>query len=244
MIFGVDISEYQSNVNYQRAVSVGGVQFAIIRAGYGRYAKQKDALFEKHYSGFKNLKIPVGAYQYSYAKDIEGAKAEAEAMVQWLKGKSFELPVYYDLEDAAVEQAGKQTIIQMALTWCEALEAAGYKPGIYANQNWWNTYLDIDLISKRFSVWVAKWSSTKPAFESADLWQFGGESNFIRARSVEGIASIVDQDYILNESLLAAHEEKIEPEQNGSPDPTEKEVKIYVKQLENGDNAFVIKVQQ
>ena len=256
MIFGVDISGYQTNVNYQKAVSDGGVQFAIIRAGYGRNANQKDNLFEQHYSGFKKVNVPVGSYQYSYASDVAGAKAEANAMIQWLKGKTFELPIYYDMEDNNVASAGKQTIIRMALAWCEAIEAAGYKAGVYSNEYWWKTYLDADQIGEKYSVWAAKWSSSKPSIASADVWQFGGETNFIRSNTVAGFNGAVDQDYILNESILnaSAHEvKKSEPSAQttetqeasaSAADSSDKYVNISVRQLKNGDTGNDVKMLQ
>ena len=63
MRYGVDISSWQTNVNYDQVVKY--VSFAIPRVGYGvQYnLKQKDSQFENNYYGLKN-KIPLGAYYY------------------------------------------------------------------------------------------------------------------------------------------------------------------------------------
>lgn len=201
MKFGIDISTWQKNVDYKKAVNEGGVEFAIIRAGYGRVEKQKDAMFDEHYAGFNALNVPMGAYQYSYASDVEGAKAEARVMLSWLKGKEFSLPIFYDLEDAKTKAAGKTVITQMALTWCKAIEAAGYKAGIYSNSDWFRNYIDISKVSK-YVIWCAQWSKTQPTVTNLGIWQFGGETNYIRSNTVPGFSGAVDQNYLVQNSLL------------------------------------------
>ena len=44
MTYGIDVSEWQGNINW------GGVRsdFAILRAGYGRYTSQKDKKFDEN----------------------------------------------------------------------------------------------------------------------------------------------------------------------------------------------------
>ena len=49
-----------------------------------------------------------------------------------LKGKSFELPVYYDVE--AQENVDINTITAMCNEFCRILKLAGYKTGIYASK--------------------------------------------------------------------------------------------------------------
>lgn len=203
MIFGIDISGWQTNVDYAKAVKEGGVRFAVLRAGYGRQLSQKDKMFEAHYAGMSGQGIPLGAYQYSYASDVAGARAEAAAMIEWLKGKAFALPVFYDLEDEAVAKAGKATITEMALVWCAALEAAGYRAGVYANRSWFSDYIDVERVAAKHEIWCAQWSKNQPTLPNLALWQFGGETNFIRSTNVAGFSGAVDQNYLVKEALLS-----------------------------------------
>ena len=53
---GIDISYCQTQIDWQKVTA----EFAIIRAGYGPYAKQKDTMFERHYAGAKSRGIPIG----------------------------------------------------------------------------------------------------------------------------------------------------------------------------------------
>ena len=44
---GIDISVYQGNINWQ-AVKDNGIEFAILRVGYGREDNQKDKTYTRH----------------------------------------------------------------------------------------------------------------------------------------------------------------------------------------------------
>lgn len=196
--FGVDLSTWNQGVNYVAAKEKGGVEFAVLRAGYGQNAStQKDNMFERHYAGCKAAGIPVGAYQYSYAKSVEDARAEAKAMQTWLKKKELELPVFLDMEEAAVKALGKTLVTKIAVTWVKKMIAYGYTAvGVYSNPAWYTTVLDADKIRAAGGVlWVASWCKTKPGYADMVLWQFGGETNLLKDRSVYGIGSVVDQDY-------------------------------------------------
>lgn len=94
---GIDVSVHNGNIDWQKVKSAG-IDFAILRAGYGRLASQKDEKFEQNYAAAKAAGIPVGAYWYSYAMTPEEAELEADVFLSVIKGKQFEFPVYYDVE--------------------------------------------------------------------------------------------------------------------------------------------------
>lgn len=196
-VFGVDISTYQKGIDLSRAKSEG-VKFAILRAGFTGYgtgvSKNKDSQFETFYSKCKALGIGVGAYWYSCATTYENGRAEAEYMYNnCLKGKTFEYPIYIDVEDNHYQaKAGKGAVTSAIKGFCEYLEAKGYYVGIYANTNWFNNYINTNELT-RYDKWVANWGTTKPSNPSGGLWQFGGETNKIRTNKVAGMT--VDQNY-------------------------------------------------
>ena len=66
---GIDVSVWQGNIDWQK-VKNAGVEFALIRAGYGdtlSYPYQIDTKFEYNYKECKRVGLPVGVYFYSYA---------------------------------------------------------------------------------------------------------------------------------------------------------------------------------
>ena len=80
---GIDVSKWQGDINWEK-VRASGVEFAMLRAGFGRCQGQNDTSFERNYREAKKNGILVGAYHYSYAKTVSDAEKEAE---WWLNNK-------------------------------------------------------------------------------------------------------------------------------------------------------------
>ena len=184
---GIDISYAQTSVDWAK-VKAAGVEFAMVRAGYGRELSQKDSMFESHYAGAKSVGIPVGTYWYSYAKDVDGAKKEAAACLETIRGKSFEYPVAFDIEDPSQRDLGKDVITDIAVAFLEEIEKAGYFATLYSSLDWLRNRLDYDRI-KRFDIWLAQWRDAGATYEHPyGMWQYTSSG------SVDGIAGRVDRD--------------------------------------------------
>lgn len=184
---GIDISYYQDNVDYSK-LKEQGIEFAIIRCGYGKDAGQKDSMFETHYKGLKDVGIKVGCYLYSYCNNVNNAILEAENCLNMIKGKEFELPVFYDLEDKTTKALGKESITQIAKIFCERIEKEGYKAGIYANLDWFRNYIDVKQLEKYY-IWLAQWSEKHTADFKVDFWQYSSKGQIL------GITGNCDLDY-------------------------------------------------
>lgn len=182
----IDVSTWQGNIDWSK-VKADGVQGAIIRAGFGKVASQKDNKFERNYTNAKAVGMPIGAYWYSYATSVADAKKEAEVCLSILKGKQFEYPIYYDLEDPSMTGCGKSVLTQIATTFCETLESAGYYVGIYSNPNWLKNYLNYNTV-KKYTLWLAHWGVSEPSYECG-LWQYSSSG------SVSGISGRVDMNW-------------------------------------------------
>ncbi len=186
---GIDVSKYQGDINFKK-VKDAGVQFAIIRIGYGQYESQKDEKFEANYEGFRNQGIPVGVYLYSYAKSVNDAKKEANTVLKWLNGRELNLPVYYDIEDKSQINLGKKILTDMCIAFCEVIEKAGYWAGIYANKYFFTTYLDYEKLGERYTCWVAQYNDTNTYKGRYDMWQYTSSGK------VNGISGNVDMDIL------------------------------------------------
>jgi GH25 family lysozyme M1 (1,4-beta-N-acetylmuramidase) len=201
---GIDISTYQRNVNYSK-LKEHGIEFAIIRLGYGKNISQKDEMFETHFEGLKNAGIKVGAYLYSYAYVKEGAKLEAENTLEIIKGKQFELPIFYDMEENKQALLGKEVLTEMANEWCRIIKNAGYKAGVYANLNWFKNYLNPYEIASEFNfIWLALWNNDEnPNVEfPVAFWQYTSNGH------LDGIEGRVDLDKCYVESFEQPVENK------------------------------------
>ena len=62
--------------------------------------------------------------------------------MEWLKGKKFEYPIYFDLEDPSLEALSKSLLSEMCEAFISTLQAEGYYAGLYSNYNWLTYILD------------------------------------------------------------------------------------------------------
>ena len=184
---GVDISQHNGDVDFGRVKSAG-IEFVILRAGYGKCISQIDLDFYRNYKNAKENGLKVGAYWYSYASNPDEALLEAKVFCEVVKGLDFDLPLYYDIEEnTSLKQATAN--IQ---TFCNYLESQGYFAGVYANANAFNNFIDSS-IKSRYTTWLAHWAD-KPAFVSP-MWQNSSTGR------IDGVKGYVDTD-IANDELL------------------------------------------
>lgn len=176
---GVDVSEHQGWIDWE-AVKADGIDFAIIRCGYGSdYESQDDDYWEYNVSECERLGIPYGVYLYSYAYNTSMAASEAQHALRLLEGRHPTLPVFYDMEDSSTlsyyadGSVNTALLGDMAEIFCEAMENAGYWAGVYANLNWFNNYLT-DPRFENYMRWVAQYNNHVTGTDYAGyhvLWQ-------------------------------------------------------------------------
>ena len=213
---GIDVSEHNGTINWQ-SVKDAGIDFAILRVGFAGDTSggRLDNYFKRNVSECERLGIPYGVYLYSYARNEDEAQAEARLMLSALKGHSPTLPVYYDLEEQKTNADGSpkwtpfndpSKLASIAKTFCGQIAAAGYKPGIYANVNWFKNYLtDPCFLSSGWSIWTAQsWYGgrydeclglTPEAPAKYDCWQYSFRG------SVPGVSGDVDVNYWFGKGL-------------------------------------------
>ena len=207
-VWGIDVSWGNGRIDWAQ-VKNSGCSFAIIRCGYGWGGD--DDQYLRNVQECKKYGIKFGIYLYSYAWDAVSAKWEADWTISQLKTAGvmpgdLSLPVYYDLENekygrpAGVDDNNQYRFIDksqfspMASTFCNALSAAGYTPGVYANLNWWNNYLT-DSVFNCWDRWVAQYNYECNYAGSYSIWQYSNTG------SVSGVSGNVDMNYFYGKFL-------------------------------------------
>lgn len=193
-IKGMDISYVQGKVsvaNFKKAKNAG-IKFVILRIGYTGYKKFQckiDEVFENNYKNAKAAGLPVGGYYYSLANGPITGKEEADFTLKTIKGKTFEYPIYLDVEDSLYRQryASKKNLADACNAWCKAIAAAGYQPGVYASTSWFNN--KIGTITAPHTKWVAQYYKECQYKGTYDIWQYSS------SESVPGIGSRVDVNW-------------------------------------------------
>ncbi len=183
---GIDVSKWQKDVDFKKA-KASGIQFAIIRAGYGKEVSQKDPYFEKNYEKAKAAGLPVGAYWYSYADSVDAALKEAKACISVLKGKQFELPIYFDVEEKRQFAKGQKFIDSIISVFCEALEQEGYFAGLYMSASPLKTHVS-EAVRNRYTIWVAQYNTKCTYAGEYGIWQYSSKG------SVPGVSGNCDMN--------------------------------------------------
>ena len=188
---GIDVSAWQKNIDWV-AVKNAGVSFAILKCG-GADTKTpyKDSYFEKNYQNAKSAGIQLGCYYFTGKtfNNFDEAVKEANHCLSIIQGKTFELPVYADVE--AVPTGKKLDITNATLAFLATIQQAGYKIGVYGSDiSGFKNRMDynIFLLNPDISIWVARYGSAPKWATKYDIWQNSSSG------TVPGINGRVDTD--------------------------------------------------
>lgn len=184
---GIDVSKWQGTINWKK-VKDSGINFSIIREGYGRKnPNQIDKKFKENINGAKSVGIYTGVYHYSYAESVSDAINEANFCLENIQDYKLEYPVVFDTEDEVLLKLTNRQRTDICISFCETIENAGYYAMIYANPNWLKNYLYSNELLNRFDLWLAHWNVNKPSY-SCGIWQYSDTGN------IDGISGNVDLD--------------------------------------------------
>ena len=190
---GIDVSTYQGIINWDRVKPQ--IDFAILRIGYGNDIKsQDDTQFERNAYECEKLNIPYAVYLYSYATSEAMIDSEVAHTLRVI-GNRKPFCVYIDMEDNSTVALGKSKLTAFAKRYCEAIKKKGFKVGVYANQNWFQNYLNVkSLYNAGYSIWCAKYADSKPNISAPyDIWQYSSSGK------VDGISGNIDMNYMYND---------------------------------------------
>lgn len=181
---GIDVSKWQGNVNWSH-VKADGIKFAIVRAGIG---SKEDVQFRNNYAGCKSNGIPIGAYWYSYAMTETEARREATYCLRVISGKTFEFPIYYDMEEKKQFALGKAKCSAIAKAFFDVMEKAGYWVGLYSSKSYLQSHFT-DEVKTKYAVWLAHYGVAKSDYSGQyGIWQKSSTGK------VYGICGNVDID--------------------------------------------------
>lgn len=150
---GVDVSGYQTSVNYQKCKQLG-VNCAILKII--RKDLNKDKMFEAHWNGFTSVGIPIYAvYNYSYATTVAKAQADARKVLEYLNGRK--TAICLDIEDKCQQGLGLY-LIEIINAYQAIVEAAGLPFILYTGKAFYSSYI-APYASKMTckNLWIARY---------------------------------------------------------------------------------------
>ncbi len=221
IVNGVDVSYFQATGSDWKATKLNGCDFSIMRVTYTTYGNGSlniDSKFATHYSKAKASGVMKGVYVFSQAKSAAEARKEAQYAVNRLKAlgigpKDLELPVYMDYEFAG-KSSGKnkgrlyglkqKTAIQAVNAFADVIRANGYDPGVYANTNFFKSYLANGTgLASDVDMWCAQYYNVNQSPSNYTKWQYTSTAkvNGIKYYSTNKIGSTDADFWYLNKSV-------------------------------------------
>lgn len=192
---GIDVSKYQGQIDWDK-VKNDGIDFAIIRIGYGEdYESQDDSYAIYNMRECTRLNIPFGVYLYSYALTQEQVNSEVAHTLRMIQNYNPVIGVFYDMEDQSQSSTlTKNQLNAFANSYMSQIRKAGYAAGLYANKYWLTTYLTNNNLQE-YIIWIANYGLTgtqSPDYNKPyQIWQYSSTG------SVNGINGNVDLDVYL-----------------------------------------------
>lgn len=164
----------------------------------------EDAYYRDNIINARANGIKVGVYVYSQATTPADAVGEAEFLLRRLKDLTIDLPVFFDFEfgpghtgrladafSGVSRSEAREKGTEICLAFCDRISREGYVPGLYASASVFNDYFNMDEISPRAKVWVARYGSEVESkyYQDYDYWQYSSKGH------VDGIRGYVDCDF-------------------------------------------------
>ena len=168
---GIDISKWQGNVDFQK-LKEANVEFVMIRLG-DQTGFGKEIVLDKYYE--QNIKlankygIKAGVYFYSYAKNTDDAKKQAEFVKKHIKNYKIDMPIAFDFEDWKNIELAKLSIYDInknAKTFLDEIKKDGYQVLNYGSKYYLENIWDID-----YPTWLAHYTNKTNYSKDYKMWQ-------------------------------------------------------------------------
>lgn len=186
---GIDVSRFQGNIDWNK-VKNDGIDFAVLK--FGNIADNDplyvDTKFERNYNECARLGIPVGIYVYNYCNRVENLQRETKKLVDLIKGKSFPVGVYLDMEDGTIKPESKDNLTQQVNDFYSIVINAGFKAGLYTSLSWTKTEYNINEFNPNLLIWIAQYYKECTYQGKYDMWQYTSSG------SVNGINGRIDMN--------------------------------------------------
>ena len=189
--FGIDVSKWNKDIDWEKA-RAAGVEFAIIRCGYRGSSTGtlvEDPYFYRNIEGARAAGVKIGLYFFTQATNAVEAVEEASMVLCLNDGRPLDYPIFIDTEGAGgngrADGLDTVTRTEVVEAFCETIENAGYRAGIYASRNWYYNKLDMTRLDSNV-IWLAEYREY-PKYEGKyQIWQYTSNG------SIDGIEGRVD----------------------------------------------------
>ncbi|MBN2778280.1 MAG: glycoside hydrolase family 25 protein [Bacteroidales bacterium] len=184
-VFGIDVSQYQADIDWDKLFKNHQIDFVIIRATMGN--NKTDSKFTKNWNALRSSDVVKGAYHY-YRPD-ENSTLQAMNYIKNVKLEVGDLPPVLDIEKYSRVQS-VNSLKSGLLNWLTLVEKHyGTTPILYTYNKFYVSTIQTDRRFDKYPVWIA-WYNIKgdpnTIFNDWVFWQFTEKGLF------DGIEGNVD----------------------------------------------------
>ncbi len=193
---GCDLSYHNKNVNFDE-LAASGCEFVMLRCGYRGYSEGgmvKDEKFDRFASEAQRVGLKIGVYFFTQALTPEEAVEEAEFTLKLIEDYDISYPVAFDTEYIDDEKArtnvteiSDELRSEICTAFCERIAQDGYYPMIYASENWFRRYLEVESLRK-YDFWAPQYLEENDFLYDFTIWQYTDKG------SIPGVKGDVDLD--------------------------------------------------
>ena len=181
----MDVSRWQGRIDWDAVKRSGKIDGVMLRVlGYRGGKSYVDSTFERNYAACIARGIPVGGYYYTCAVTSRQTEAELNALRAALRGKTFQLPLAIDVEDARLRSLSPAALAQRVAQAAAQLEAWNLYAMVYTYTNFADTALDMDSLAA-YDLWIADYRGKRPTRKHG-MWQYTSEGK------IPGVSGPVD----------------------------------------------------
>ena len=186
---GVDLSEWQGDVDFEKLKNAG-VEFVMIRVGGTRGTNKEyfvDKKFIRNITEANKYGIDAGVYFYSYSNSTKSAIKDAKWVLKQIKEYDINLPIAYDWEEWSSFNDYNLSffgLTNMAEEFLNTVKKSGYNGMLYSSKS----YLESIWLKTDYDKWLAHYTKQTDYDGKYKMWQLCSNGK------VDGINGNVDID--------------------------------------------------
>ena len=206
---GIDVSNYQGNIDYAK-VKEAGIEIVYIKATEGQTIT--DAYLNQNYQKAKTNGLLVGFYHFVRARTNAQAVLEAEHFVNAISGMAPDCRLAMDFE--IFGNLTTNQVNDISFTFLRKVqELTGKNMVVYSNTNSARTVFSQELANS-YPLWVAEYGVSRP--QNNGKWNTWIGYQYTDRGVINGINGYVDRDIFTEQILLSDNTPIDTGENNGN----------------------------
>lgn len=192
---GIDVSEWQGNINFEE-VKASGIDIVYIKSSEG--TNYIDPYFKSHYEGAKENDLNIGFYHFLTASNVQEAEAEARFFASVVNTLDVDCRLAMDFE--VFDGLNIEEINDISFAFLSEVQRLTEKEVIVYSDAFNARETFSSSLASEYPVWVAEYGTDEPEDGKWPTWVGFQYTNQGR---ISGISGNVDRDNFTADIFLS-----------------------------------------